>query len=159
MIQTKTTAQLRHEAGLSSLVLVDSQTPNTLSSLLESSHQNFQASNRLLKRKLLSFFAAKHEGFKSLIEDWGPDRILDASTVQKAVTESRRSFRVKPASWFKVEDAYAILSGDMDVSGEATTVLDPFAGWGARALGANFLCLNYIGIDANPLLVSELTDL
>lgn len=111
--------------------------------------------DKILKRKLPSYYAAKHEGFKSLAEYWGGKKIVEMSSeMQKA----RREFTVKPASWFKSADATAILM-DMTKECEIKTVLDPFNGWGARAAAAASLGMRYQGWDANQLLQMELVGL
>lgn len=110
--------------------------------------------NSHLQRKLPSFHAARHEGFKSLAEYWAGRMVRDYSS---AVREARAEFDVKPASWFKVEDVVSILEALQKEYG-ITSILDPFAGWGARATGALMCGMPYVGMDANPLLVHELKE-
>lgn len=149
-------AAKRRAAGLGGLLGIPAATPNTLASIIDEG--DGRKANRLLKRRLLSYYLAKHDGSKSFVDDWGVDAIIAPDDLSAMMTTSRRKYGVKPASWFKVEDAVEILRttyGDFDVS----TIFDPFAGWGARAAAANMLGWNYRGVDANPLLVDELTAL
>jgi hypothetical protein len=117
--------------------------------------KDFRAADRMLKNKLPSYYASRHDRFISLAEHFNGSSIIELS---KQVTEARRSPKVKPASWFKTEDAYDIISMLKHEYG-ISKVLDPFHGWGARALGAKMVGVDYVGIDLNPLLHHELLEL
>jgi len=117
--------------------------------------KDFRKLNSFLKDKLPSYYISKHEGFKSLAEQWNEKGIVRLS---EETSKARRETDVKPGSWFKVEDAYSILES-IKKEYDIKKILDPFNGWGARAAGALCLDLEYKGIDLNPLLQNELKDI
>lgn len=139
-------------AGLLNMVEFSSSIRNEMVDIVM--QKDARRANGHLQRKLPSFHSAHHEGFKSLAEYWGGRMIRD---YPGAIREARAEFDVKPASWFKVEDVVLILDAMRNEYG-ITSVLDPFAGWGARAAGALMCGMPYVGVDANPLLINELRD-
>lgn len=114
---------------------------------------DFKQIDKMLKSKITSYYAAKHYGFVSLAEYFDGRDIVELSSM---VSAARKSFQVKPASWFRTEDAYNILI-DLRENFGVTKVLDPFHGWGARLMASKCAGIGYVGIDANPLLHRELT--
>ena len=118
-------------------------------SIVES--KDFRLANKMLRSKLPSFYAARHSKFKSLADFFGGRPVVDLAS---SVSAARRDFSVKPASWFSVEDAYLLIE-EMKKMG-ATSILDPFHGWGARYIASAMSGVDYIGIDANQLLHEEL---
>lgn len=127
---------------------------NDLREIIEQG-QDFRRANWFLKRKLPSFHASHHSDFLS------PAQALCGLQIYDYEDQVRGTFRrrdVKGASWFKVEDVVSILNV-LEERFDLHGVLDPFAGWGARATGACMSGYRYIGIDYNDLLVWELQNI
>lgn len=116
--------------------------------------KDFYLIDQLLKKKVTSFYYSKHEGFKSFAEHFEG---MSLSDISFELNKARRDFSVKPASWFKTIWAFDICTRLKQEYG-ATSILDPFHGWGARAMGAICAQVGYTGIDANELLHFELNE-
>lgn len=116
---------------------------------------DFSKVDSALKLRIVSYYAAKHDGFRSIAEVLDGKEISD---LQKMVTEERRRFSVKPASWFKTRDAYKLC---MKIKAEygCHKILDPFHGWGARLAASKIAGIGYVGLDLNVLLNHELKSL
>lgn len=127
---------------------------NSLSPIDALASKNTAAIDKMLHRNLISFYIAKHEKCISPAEFFDGKDVHDLS---EQFSEARRMKRVKPASWFKTQDAVDILTLMKEKFG-IESVFDPFAGWGARAAGASVLGMKYTANDANPYLIHELRE-
>lgn len=114
--------------------------------------RDYKRIEKALRQYCLSFYSAKHEGFKSTAE-WYKEDGLDAWT---AYQKSRSSFDVKPASWFPIKSMDILLEIAEQRVGDVGAVFDPFVGWGTRLSSSILAGKKYKGWDLNRFLMHEL---